>query len=239
MRQGTPYRDTVTYRQYRAARVALMNSEKLRRYLRDQLTTDPRIDASGIDVRVDDRLVTVSGHVPSYIDKWAIKHAVLALKGVRGLALDIEVACPVECAVADDEIARRATSRLALNSAIPQGAIKVTVNNGRVTLTGTVDWQFQRALAEHDVEFLAGVTDITNNITLSPVPPVEGVKRSVEQAIRRLADVADSRIHVSVGDTGVVTLRGRVDHCQERAAVEEAVWSIAGVRQVDDQITVR
>jgi osmotically-inducible protein OsmY len=220
-------------------RVVTMNSERLRRYIREELAADPRFDASGVDVSVDDRVVTLAGHVPSYMDRWAIRHAVLALKGVRGVSLDIDVHCPVGCAVADDDIARRAISRLNSNSAVPHEAVSVAVDNGWVTLDGTVDWQFQRALAERDIELLAGVTGITNNIALRPLPPRGNVRGAIEEAIKRRADVAAHQIRVSVDDQGGVTLHGKVDDCLQRTALEEAVWAVAGVRRVDDRIKVR
>lgn len=217
----------------------MMNSERLRRNISEELAVDPRFDASGVEVSVVDRVVTLAGHVPSYMDKWAIQHAVLALNGVRGVSLEIEVKCPVDCVIADDEIARRAISRLNWNSAVPCQAVSVAVDNGWVTLTGTVDWQFQRALAERDIELIAGVTGITNNITLRPLPPSGSVKDAIEDAIRRRADLADKQIRVSVDDGGGVMLHGKVNHCQERTAIEEAVWAIAGVRRVDDRIKIR
>lgn len=216
-----------------------MNSERLRRYVLAELAADPRFDASGVEVSVDDRVVTLSGQVPGYIDKWAIQHAVLALKGVRGVVPGIEVNCPVDCLVEDDDIARRANSRLAWNSAIPHDAVRIAVDNGWVTLTGTVDWQFQRVLAEQDIQFLAGVRGITNSIALRPLPPGGRLEASIEDALRRRAGIRPSEVQVRVDDGGRVTLRGKVDDCQERTAIEDAVWTVAGVRRVDDRIKVR
>lgn len=216
-----------------------MNSERLRRAITQELAVDPRFDASAVDVAVDDRVVTLTGHVPSYMDKWAIQHAVLGLKGVRGASFNLEVKCPVDCSVADGEIALRANQRLNSNSAVPPHAISIAVDKGWVTLSGTVDWQFQRALAERDIELLAGVTGITNNIALRPLPSRGSVNVAIADAIRRRAAVPGNQIRVSVDAGGGVTLQGRVDHCQERIAIEEAVWSIAGVRRVDDRIKVR
>lgn len=73
-----------------------MNSEKLRRYISEELAVDPRFDASAVEVTVEDRVVTLAGQVPNYMDKWAIQHAVRALKGVRGVTLEIQVKCPVD-----------------------------------------------------------------------------------------------------------------------------------------------
>lgn len=216
-----------------------MNSEKLRKYVMEELAFDPRIDASGIAVKVEDRIVTLVGHANSAADKDAITEAVKRIKGVRGIIVDIEVRCPPECHVSDEQIIERATQVLAWRTDIPQDDVKVTVEGGRMTLSGTVDWQFQRQAIERDLQFLAGVISVKNEIAIRRASCSSDIYSAITDAMHRLADADTAQIHVDVDENGRVTLRGKVADWRARNTVEDAAWLVAGVKGVDNLVTVR
>lgn len=216
-----------------------MNSERLRKHVLEELAFDPRIDASGIGVAVDERIVKLTGHVHSLADKIAAAEAVERVKGVRGAVIDIEVRCPPDSSVTDEVIAKRATEVLAWNASLPAGSVMVSVERGCLTLTGTVDWQFQRSGIESDLRRLAGVIDIDNRIAIRKITRKQDVKRSIKDALHRRADVQASNIRVGVDESGQVTLKGKVEDWQSRNAVEDAAWLVAGVRAVENRVRIR
>jgi osmotically-inducible protein OsmY len=173
-----------------------------------ELKWDPKIGSSSdIAVAVRDRVVTLSGFVDSFWDKDAAEQAAKRVYGVRGVANDIEV--KPSTARTDPEIARDAIQELESHVSIPADKIKVSVKNGWVTLEGTVDWQFQKTLAESALKKLRGVTGILNKIEVKPkVIPTE-VKRKIEEALRRSAELDARRISVEV-EGSKVSLYGSV-----------------------------
>lgn len=215
-----------------------MNSERLRRYVLEELAFDPRTDASGIGVAVENRIVTLTGHVRSVADKTAVVNAVKRLKGVRGIVVDIEVRLTTEFKVEDEEIAKRAASILVWRGVSPHDSIAIIAENGHVTLCGTVDWQFQKFAIEEDVRRLAGVTGVSSEIAIRSVSQKGDIQRSIKEAMHRLADVHSSQINAAVDEEGHVELKGRVVGWQARNAVEDAAWMVPGVCSVENRISI-
>lgn len=215
-----------------------VNSERLRRYILEELAFDPRTDASGIGVAVENRIVTLTGHVRSIANKTAVVNAVKRLKGVRGIVVDIEVRPTIELKVEDEEIAKRAASILVWRGVSPHDSIAIIVENGHVTLSGTVDWQFQKSAIEEDVRRLTGVTGVSSEIAIRSTSPKGDIRKSIQEAMHRLADIHCSQINVAVDEKGHVELKGHVVGWQAKNAVEDAAWMVPGVRAVDNQVRV-
>ncbi len=214
-----------------------MTDIQLRQNILDELDFEPSIDAAGIGVAVDDGVVTLTGHVPSYAQKLAAEAAVRRVRGVRAIAQEIEVRYPSDPKTSDDEIAKRALNALRWDTTVPGEKIKLTVNKGLAILTGEVPWHYQRNAAESAVRRLFGVTGVLNNITIKPRAEASDVKRKIEDALKRHAEVEAQAIRVSVLNDKV-TLDGKVDNWDERDAVENAAWSAPGVRFVEDHLTI-
>ncbi|SHG79035.1 BON domain-containing protein [Pollutimonas bauzanensis] len=214
-----------------------MKDDELRQDIIDELDFEPSIDAASIGVAVDDGIVTLSGHVASYAEKVAAEHAAQRVRGVRGIAQEIEVRFPDAKKTADDQIAKRAVDILAWNTAIPDGAVLVKVQKGWVTLSGTVDWQFQRISAADAVRRLSGVAGVSNLIEVKPQLHSANVKSSIENALKRGAEFEAHGIRVQV-EGGKVTLDGVVHSWHERSAAERAAWSVAGVTSVKDNLAI-
>lgn len=215
-----------------------MSDRTLRDDIMNELDFEPRIKAAHIGAIVEKDVVTLSGHVSSYAEKLAAEDAVRRVRGVRAVATEIEIRHPSDKKIADDEIARRAVDILAWDATVPRNAVKITVNNGRVTLSGNVSWQFERKAAEDQVRKLSGVKGVINNIRMTPSISPADIKVRIENAFRRNAEFEADAVVVSV-DGGTVGLDGVIHDWAERDAAERAVWSVAGVTDVRNRLTIR
>jgi osmotically-inducible protein OsmY len=213
-----------------------MSDITLRQDIIDELEFEPSINAAHIGVAVDKGVVTLSGHVDSYAEKLAAEKAVKRVKGVHAIAEEIEVRFPSDKKTADDEIASRAVNILRWSAIVPPDSVMIKVQNGRINLSGQVDWQFQRSAAEVEVRRLSGVVGVINSITIKPrVKPVD-VKRKIEAALKRHAEVEAQDIRVTVEEGGRVGLEGVIHDWREREAILDAAWSAPGVERVDDRM---
>jgi osmotically-inducible protein OsmY len=214
-----------------------MSELQLRQDVLDELEYEPSVDAAHIGVAVDKRVVTLTGHVATYAEKLAAMAAVRRVKGVRAIADEIEVRYPSDKQTSDDQIAKRAIDILAWDTLVPSGSIQVTVRDGWVTLAGSVDWYYQKINAEEDVRKLSGVRGVVNCIEIRPRVQAADVKRKIEDALKRHAEIEAKAIRVTVHDHNVV-LEGKVDTWDERYAAETAAWSAPGVKSVEDRLTI-
>jgi osmotically-inducible protein OsmY len=215
----------------------MISDLQLRQDILDELEFEPSVNAAHIGVTANRGVVTLTGFVMSYAEKTAAERAARRVKGVKAIAEEIEVRLPSDTKRADDEVAARAVDILRWHVGFPADRIKVTVEKGVVTLTGEVDWQFQKADADQAVHRLSGVVDVLNQIRVaSPVHAVE-VKEKIEKAFERSAELEASRIKVET-DGGRVILTGKVHAWYERDIAERAAWSAPGVTEVQDRITI-
>jgi osmotically-inducible protein OsmY len=215
-----------------------MNELKLRDDILDELAYEPVVDPAHIGVAVDQNVVTLTGHVGSYAQKLAALSAVRRVKGVHGIADEIEVRPASEAKTSDDEIASRAINVLSWDSVVPDEGIQVTVRNGLVTLTGKVHWYYQKSSAERDVRNLSGVRSVVNNIEVEPHAKADNVKKKIEAALKRHAEIEAKDVRVTVRDDDEVLLEGKVRNWDEKFAVENAAWSAPGVKNVRDRLTI-
>jgi osmotically-inducible protein OsmY len=215
----------------------MSDDQSLQQRIIEELDFDPAINAAQIGVSVDEGVVTLSGHVQSFMEKHAAERAARRVKGVRAVAQEIEVRLASDRKTADDEIATRALKILDWDLAVPSETIAVKVEHGAVTLSGDVDWAYQRAEAEHDVRKLGGVKSVINEIRIRPKTQPEDVRAKIRAAFERSAELEASRITIEISD-GKVRLGGKVNTWVEREEAERAAWSAPGVVAVDDQIMI-
>lgn len=203
----------------------------------EEFEWDPQVEPNEIGVQVDDGVVTLTGTVETYAKKQAAERAALKIVGVRAVANDLSVR--TKATRNDTDIAQAAANALEANSLLPTGAIDVSVQNGKVTLRGQVNWEYQRRSAHDSVRYLAGVRDVISLITLKqPKVSTLEVRSGIERALVRAAELDAARIQVS-SDDGHVTLRGTVRAWPEKQAASAAAWKAPGVTRVTNEIEVR
>ena len=215
----------------------MINEHQLRHDVLDELEYEPSVNAAHIGVGVNAGVVTLTGFVSSYSEKLAAERAARRVKGVKAIAEEIEIRLPSDKKVADDEIAGRAVDILKWRVGFPANRISVKVEKGIVTLTGDVDWRYQKSEAEAVVHNLAGVAGVANLIRVNSAVQVPEVKEKIQKALHRSADLDASRITVQI-DGGKVVLGGKVHASYERDIAERAAWSAPGVTEVQDHILI-
>jgi osmotically-inducible protein OsmY len=214
-----------------------MNDIHLRQNILDELEFEPSIDAADIGVTADNGIVTLTGHVRTYAEKEAAERVVRRVKGVRGIAAEIEVRIFGPKETDDDDIARRAVRMLDWNVSVPKDSVQVRVLKGWVTLRGEVEWQYQKNAAYDAVRDLSGVVGVSNLVELAPRLSAVDVKKRIEEAFQRDAEVEAEAIRIDVQGRKV-TLSGKVKTWSERRAAERAAWSAPGISILEDHLTV-
>lgn len=209
----------------------------IERDVKDELHWEPDLDPTDIAVSVKNGVVTLSGFVRSYTDKYAAEQAAKRVAGVRAVANDLEVRLPSIDERPDPEIARDAVAAIKSQLPISGENIKAIVKNGWVTLEGEVEWQYQKNTAENAVRRIKGVKGVTNYVSLKPRAAPSEIKRKIQDAFRRNAEVDANRIQVEIHGSEVV-LKGAVRSWIEREEAERVAWSAPGVTKVTDEIVV-
>ena len=213
----------------------MKSDDELRRDVEQELEWEPSVDERRIGVSVTEGIATLTGEVGSYVEKWKAERTAERVEGVRGIANDLVVRSAAERS--DTDIAKAAADALKWNVVVPDDQVKVRVENGWVTLTGELPWDYQRRAAERAVRSLRGVRGITDLIVVTPRAEPKAVKERIEETFKREAALDANRITVQASG-GEVTLRGSVRSWVERHEAEKAAWAAPGVRAVHNYITV-
>jgi osmotically-inducible protein OsmY len=215
----------------------MRSDSEIERDVKDELQWDPDLDATNIAVSVKDGVVTLAGYVKSYTDKYEAEAAAKRVASVRAFANDLEVRLPSVDERPDPDIARDAVAAIKSQLPISSEHIKVVVKNGWVSLEGQVEWQYQRQTAEKAVRRIKGVKGVSNLIQLGPRAQPEDIKRKIQEAFKRNAEVDANRIMVETNGSEVI-LKGTVRSWVEREEAERVAWSAPGVTKVEDRIAV-
>jgi osmotically-inducible protein OsmY len=203
-----------------------------------ELKWEPVLNANEIGVSVKDGVVTLSGILDTYGKKIAAEKAAKRVMGVRAVAMDIQVGISPVFKKTDSEIAEMILTALRMHTAIQEDQIRIKVEDGNVTLEGSVEWEYQRKAALNAVENLPGVRNVLNLIFLRPETPLTNdIERKIRSAFHRRATLDAENIFVEVSGSKV-SLKGSVSSMKEKDDAEEAAWAAPGVTQVNNRLLV-
>ena len=199
-----------------------------------ELEWEPSVSSSQIGVEVKDGVVTLAGHVGSYAEKWEAERAAQRVSGVKALAVEMDVKIPGISKRSDADIANSVENMLLWMTYWPKESVKVMVEDGWVTLSGEVSWNYQKQAAADGVRRLMGVTGVSNQLTLKHSNVFDTIKTDIEAVFKRRPK-SDVKVAVKGGD---VTLTGSVHTWPEHDAASNAAWGTAGVQNVKNNIAV-
>src|ERR1700686_5047018 len=218
-----------------ATATLLKTDEEIQKDVLAELKWDARIQPNEIGVSVKDGIVTLTGWVDSYLKKWSAEDVAHRVDGGKGIDNDIEVKLATDGPHPD--IAAAAVHALEWDAFVPSDKVQVTVSKGWVTLRGEVEWQYQREDAERVVGRLAGVKGLTNLIIVKPRATASELKKKIEDALVRNAEIDANKITVEVQGSKAI-LKGSVRAWVEREEAERVAWSAPGITSVENRITL-
>ncbi len=204
----------------------------------EKLKFEPSIDESNITIGIkDDGIVILGGKVRSFYEKHLAEKAAEKVKEVKGVANEIEVELVSTSKRSDVEIVKVALDTLKSRVLVPSEQVKVVVENGCLTITGEVEYKYQKELAERAVSSLYGVRYVSNEIVIRTTVKPENVKAKIIKEYERNARIDANNINVVV-DGGTVTLKGKVRNIDEYNEARNAAWSVPGVNKVVDNLQI-
>ena len=201
-----------------------------------ELQWEPALNASEIGVAVHQGVVTLSGHVKFYSEKRAAEKAAKRVKGVKAVALDIEVLLD-NGRISDTAIAENIVRALDWNTTIPDDRIRIRVDNAWVYLEGEVDRLTDKQAVEEAIFDLSGIRGITNQINVYSQVDSEQIKENIRKALERSADLEADSIQIETHGLKVI-LKGSARSWNERLAIEKAAASAPGVTEVINEVAI-
>ena len=216
----------------------MSHDEKLQKVVLAQLHWEPSVNAAHIGVAAYDGVVTLTGHVENFAGKIAAEASARSVKGVKTLVDEVEIRLDHKWKREDAIITAAAVDRLAWDVLVPQDTVKVKVEKAHISLSGEVDWHFQKKAAELDMRRLIGIVGVSNHIKIRSRVDVKNVGEDITDAMHRCWFSDSKKIEVSA-EFGRVTLTGSVHSAHDRQFAATTAWNAAGVTNVTNEIVVK
>ena len=201
-----------------------------------ELKFDPSVTSAQISVMAKNGIVTLNGNVPHFFEKTLAEEAAQRVGGVRAVADEIEVELMGAYKKSDAEIANAALNAVEWNFSVPRD-VKVSVDNGWITLRGEAEWDYQRKASKTAVSQLMGVRGVKNEMTIKARADATDVQKRIEAAFKRSAEAEGKKISVRV-DGNKVTLGGKVHSFSDLADAGIAAWNTPGVTEVVNNLRI-
>jgi osmotically-inducible protein OsmY len=217
--------------------MTMKTDKELQQDVLDELVWEPSVDAAEIGVSVENGVVILNGTVKSLTEKWTAERVTQRVEGVRAVTDELAVKLAGDGQHTDADIAQAAVNALDWNASVPRNRIKVLIENGWVTLDGSVEYHFQKDAAEGAIRNLKGVKGVSNMIAIKPRVSAVDVIHAIKKALHRAAQVDAEKISVEA-NAGKVILRGNVRTWAEREEAERAAWAAPGVSNVQNDIRI-
>jgi osmotically-inducible protein OsmY len=218
--------------------INMSNDTELKTSVLAELKWEPSVNAAHIGVTAKDGVISLMGHVESYAEKYAAENAAGRVKGVKAVAEELEVRLGFSFKHSDEDIATAAVNRLTWNSSVPRDAIKIKVEKGWITLSGVVEWAYQKNAAAQDLRWLAGVVGVSNEVTIKPHVNATSLSNDIDYALKRSWFFDDPQTVFVSATGGDVTLTGTVDTWYDRQTAGQTAWAARGVTSVENDIRV-
>ena len=215
----------------------MSQDDKLRQAVTAELGWEPSVIAAHIGVTANAGIVTLTGRVDTLAQKIAAETAARRVKGVMAVAEEIEIRLSSGAARSDEELAAAAVDRIAWDASLPVGAVQVQVDDGWITLTGQLDWHYQRQAVERDVHGMVGVIGVSNETTIKPTGEAGDIKAGIMHALNRSWLDDPDGLTVSM-DGGKVTLTGSVKSPRDRELAAGIAWAALGTTSVENDIRI-
>lgn len=215
----------------------MKTDSEIKQNVQAELAWDPAVKSTAIGVAVKNGVVSITGHLDNYAEKWAVEKALRRVSGVKAIALELDVKLAPDHQRNDTDIANAAEQAITWHALVPENAVRLLVNKGWITAEGEVDWEYQRKSVETALRNIKGVVGVSNQIKIKAKAVQADLQRSIKDALTRQAMREADQIDIQIKD-GTVTLKGNVHSWHERDAVQGAAWSAPGVRLVVNELKI-
>ena len=217
--------------------MTIKNEEMLKNDVLDALKGEPLTATSEINVMVSHGIVTLTGKVDHFSKKFQAENTVRNVTSVKEVINNIDVAMNSWEQMNDVEVTAELLSVFRWNWNTVNNTIKVNVINSWVTLSGELEWNYQREAAKKVASNLIGVRGVTNLITIKPHEGIELNKTALENALKSHVALDVSDIIVAVSDCDV-TLKGTVDTWYQKELAGRIAWKAPGVVKVNNELEI-
>ena len=212
-------------------------NEALQLKVNDALRWEPLLLNTAINATVHEGCVTLNGEVDIYPQKVEAVHSVRHVAGVKEVIDNVLVVIDKAETANDRQMQQQAIQALRWNWMVPYNKVQVAVKKGWLTLSGELQWNYQKTAAYEIVKHITGVTDVINQIGIKSGGQDALEQSAIEYAIGRCSLIRNEDIAVNVNGNKVI-LNGRVQNYHQKAEAERIAWNARGVEAVDNELSV-